>query len=151
MLVRATLRSDVRAPHAEVSFITAFVHEGSDLQGAAGYCLACFQAAAEAAATLSLDELLEPMTESPASTSPTVQTAHACDDPDVVASPLVSTGHAADISQSDTPTAPVQRVRPVDAPRARRLSDAIAWMMYEGGILPELSSRPPRLKPMRSF
>ena len=58
MLVLAMLRSDVRAPHAEAAFITHFAHEGVDLGGASGYCLACFEAAAEAAATLALDELL---------------------------------------------------------------------------------------------
>ena len=58
MLVHAMLRSELRAPHAEAGFIKAFAHEGVDLSGASGYCLACFESAAEAISKLSLDELL---------------------------------------------------------------------------------------------
>ena len=57
-LVQCLLHSDVRAPHAEAAFITAFVHDGVDLSGAFGYCLACFQAASEAASTLTLQQLV---------------------------------------------------------------------------------------------
>jgi hypothetical protein len=58
-LVVVLLESEVRSPHADAAFIAAFAHEGIDFAGASGFCFSCFEAAAEAAATIALAALLD--------------------------------------------------------------------------------------------
>ena len=105
MLTIAMLRSELRAPHAEAAFITVFSHEGIDLAGASGYCLACFEAAAEAASTLTLDGILQP-----ASGTPPIPDAHVSNDvqlpPTLSVQPMPSASLAAPTQPSPVTPAP---------------------------------------------
>jgi hypothetical protein len=58
-LVIVLLESQVRSPHADAAFIAAFAHECIDFAGASGFCFSCFEAAAEATATIPLAALLD--------------------------------------------------------------------------------------------
>ena len=152
MLVQAMLRSDVRAPHAEARFVAAFVHDGIDLAGSAGYCLACFQAAAEAAATLSLEVLLE--------APPAVQQTQTR----LEAEPILPTeapnearaDASSPIDGGATPSeqqAPAMAPAAAAAPDARRVSepngdDTAADADARNGSCPELTTSPPAHGPI---